>query len=77
MKSEHKWAVLKRLQSRSWMVDAGWSPEQIAAHYQAERDHRAAIKMTRRAFYRRQMQMVEIHLAGRNRAPSPLTNPAS
>jgi hypothetical protein len=30
------------------MVDAGWSAPDIAAHYQADRDWRAAVKRLRR-----------------------------
>jgi hypothetical protein len=30
------------------MVDAGWSALEVAAHYQADRDWRAAVKRLRR-----------------------------
>jgi len=45
---ERKADVLAQLLHASWMVDAGWSPERIAAHYQADRDWRAAVKRLRR-----------------------------
>lgn len=45
---ERKAEVLARLLRRSWMVDIGWSAERIAAHYQADRDWRAAVKRLRR-----------------------------
>jgi hypothetical protein len=45
---ERKAEVLARLLRSSWMVDAGWPPSQIAAHYQADRDWRAAVKRLRR-----------------------------
>jgi hypothetical protein len=45
---ERKADVLDRLLRSSWMVDAGWSAPDIAAHYQADRDWRAAVKRLRR-----------------------------
>ena len=45
---ERKADVLDRLLHSSWMVDAGWSAPDIAAHYQADRDWRAAVKRLRR-----------------------------
>ena len=45
---ERKADVLGRLLRSSWMVDAGWSAPDIAAHYQADRDWRAAVKRLRR-----------------------------
>jgi hypothetical protein len=45
---ERKADVLAQLLRASWMVDAGWSPARIAAHYQADRDWRAAVKRLRR-----------------------------
>ena len=45
---ERKADVLAHLMRASWMVDAGWSPARIAAHYQADRDWRAAVKRLRR-----------------------------
>ena len=45
---ERKSEVLSRLLRSSWMVDAGWPPLEIVAHYQADRDWRAAVKRLRR-----------------------------
>jgi hypothetical protein len=45
---ERKADVLAHLLRGSWMVDAGWSSPEIAAHYQADRDWRAAVKRLRR-----------------------------
>jgi hypothetical protein len=45
---ERKADVLAHLLRGSWMLDAGWSPPEIAAHYQADRDWRAAVKRLRR-----------------------------
>ena len=45
---ERKADVLAGLLSSSWMADAGWTPSRIAAHYQADRDWRAAVKRLRR-----------------------------
>jgi hypothetical protein len=49
MMREHKHVILARLLRESWMRDAGWTDEQIANHYQRDRDHRAAVKRLRRA----------------------------
>jgi hypothetical protein len=45
---ERKADVLARLLRSSWMADARWSASYIAAHYQADRDWRAAVKRLRR-----------------------------
>jgi hypothetical protein len=45
---ERKADVLAHLLRSSWMVDAGWSASDITAHYQADRDWRAAVKRLRR-----------------------------
>jgi hypothetical protein len=44
---ERKADVLARLLRSSWMVEAGWTTSRIAAHYQADRDWRAAVKRLR------------------------------
>ena len=44
---ERKADVLAELLRGSWMVDAGWSTLEVAAHYQADRDWRAAVKRLR------------------------------
>ena len=38
---ERKREVLEELQAASWMKQQGWSDDEIAAHYQRDRDARA------------------------------------
>lgn len=73
MKSECKYEVLKRLQSASWMRDAGWPDEEIAAHYQNDRDHRAAVKRIRRLREAPTVERIAQYQRGRARVPAPLT----
>jgi hypothetical protein len=47
-KTEFKREVLAELQAASWMRDAGMTADEIAAHYQRDRDHRAAVIWNRR-----------------------------
>ena len=46
--------VLAELLRSSWMRDAGWTDEQIAAHHAADRRHRAAVIWERRRKYFRE-----------------------
>lgn len=40
-KTEHKSKCLAEYTRASWMKSEGWTDDQIAAHYQADRDARA------------------------------------
>jgi hypothetical protein len=55
------------------MVDAGWSPSEIAAHYQADRDWRAGVERIRRKGIVPTVEAIKEYQRTRSSPLSPLS----